>query len=123
MALLTEQKAAAKVQRVFEEATASRCQLWMTSVNLGEIWYSFSRRESEDAADFRVDRILQSGVQIASVDWALALRAARLKAKYAIAYADCFAAALAQQLRTKVVTGDPEFRRLEKEVKVLWVGD
>ena len=35
--------------------------------------------------------------------------AAKLKAKYTIAYADCFAAILASRLKALLVTGDPEF--------------
>jgi len=93
----------------------------MTTVNLGEVWYSVARRKSEEVADRELARLLELGVRVADVDWALTRRAARLKTKYRLAYADCFAAALAQQLRCKVVTGDPEFRQLEKEVKVQWL--
>ena len=35
--------------------------------------------------------------------------------------ADCFAAALAKQRKLEVYTGDPEFKAVEKEVKVVWV--
>ena len=93
----------------------------MTTVNLGEVWYSLARRESEEAAEAKVRKFLEMGVHVAGVDWALTRRAARLKTKYRLAYADCFAAALAQQLRCTVVTGDPEFRQFEQEVKVQWL--
>jgi predicted nucleic acid-binding protein len=93
----------------------------MTTVNIGEVWYSLARRESEQAAETKVQKFLDIGIRVADVDWALTRRAARLKTKYRLSYADCFAAALAQQLRCTVVTGDPEFRQLEKEVKVQWL--
>jgi hypothetical protein len=35
--------------------------------------------------------------------------------------ADCFAAALAQQKQAAVYTGDPEFKAVEDEVKVVWL--
>jgi hypothetical protein len=35
--------------------------------------------------------------------------------------ADAFAAALAKESRAELVTGDPEFRPLEKEIKVQWL--
>jgi len=38
-----------------------------------------------------------------------------------MSYADCFAAALARQRKAELVTGDKEFREVEKEVKILWV--
>jgi ribonuclease VapC len=47
--------------------------------------------------------------------------AARFKARFRIAYADCFAAALAKRHKATVLTGGPEFRQVEKEVKVLWL--
>ena len=121
MALLTAQDAGPAVEALLSRACASGRQLWMTTVNLGEVWYSLARRESEEAAEAKVRKFLEMGVHVAGVDWALTRRAARLKTKYRLAYADCFAAALAQQLRCTVVTGDPEFRQLEKEVKVQWL--
>ena len=56
-----------------------------------------------------------------NADKVLAVLAGRLKASHPISYADCFAAALAGQLNTKVVTGDPEFKKLENEVGVEWM--
>jgi predicted nucleic acid-binding protein len=35
--------------------------------------------------------------------------------------ADCFAAALARQKRADLYTGDPEFRSVEKDVKLVWL--
>lgn len=93
----------------------------MTTVNLGEVWYILARRKSEEVADRELAKLIEIGIRVADVDWELTRRAVRLKTKYRLAYADCFAAALAQQLRCKVVTGDPEFRQLEKEVKVQWL--
>src|SRR5438067_2295242 len=54
-------------------------------------------------------------------DWDLTKEAARLKSKYPVAYADCFAAALAKREGGRLVTGDPEFRRLDKEISVIWI--
>ena len=36
-----------------------------------------------------------------------------------IAYADCFAAALAQSMNAALVTGDPEFRKIKPDCNVL----
>ena len=35
--------------------------------------------------------------------------------------ADCFAAALAKREKTEIYTGDPEFKTLEREIKVVWL--
>jgi len=52
----------------------------------------------------------------------ITLEAARLKGKHAVAYADCFAAALGVQKKAKVVTGDPEFKKFGGTVSVEWIG-
>jgi predicted nucleic acid-binding protein len=47
--------------------------------------------------------------------------AALLKGRYPIAYADAFAAALAQKYRCPLVTGDPELRSIA-DLELDWIG-
>jgi predicted nucleic acid-binding protein len=49
------------------------------------------------------------------------LAAAGLKARHPVAYADCFAAALAIARKGRLVAGDPEFRRLGKDIPIEWL--
>ncbi|MFY9672974.1 MAG: PIN domain-containing protein [Terriglobales bacterium] len=53
---------------------------------------------------------------------ALADSAADFKARFKLSLADAFAAALAKERKVELVTGDPEFKALEKEIKVQWLG-
>jgi ribonuclease VapC len=68
-----------------------------------------------------VAELRKVGVRVEEIDWELARLAAGFKARYRLAYADCFAAALAKREGAEVLTGDPEFRQLEKEIKVRWL--
>jgi len=61
-------------------------------------------------------------ITIIDADNALTLQAAKLKALYPVAYADCFAAALGIMKKCKVLTGDPEFKKMTDAVKVEWIG-
>ena len=54
-------------------------------------------------------------------DLTLARQAALFKATHKMAYADCFAAALAKERKAELVTGNPQFKALEKEIKVQWL--
>ncbi len=54
-------------------------------------------------------------------DWKLTRKAAQFKAVKKIAYADCYAAALAEDLGATIVTGDPEFSQIEGEVSITWL--
>jgi predicted nucleic acid-binding protein len=51
----------------------------------------------------------------------LADAAADFKSRHKISLADAFAAALARERKTDLVTGDPEFKPLEKEIKIDWL--
>jgi predicted nucleic acid-binding protein len=51
----------------------------------------------------------------------LTLLAAHLKADHKMSYADCFAAALAIKKKCELVTGDEEFKHVEKQIKIHWI--
>ena len=54
-------------------------------------------------------------------DFELVLAAARIKAQFPVSYADCFALATAIRYEAPIVTGDPEFKRFERQVPIQWV--
>jgi len=54
-------------------------------------------------------------------DLSLAKQAAIYKATNKMSYADAFAAALAKIKNAELVTGDSEFKPLEKEIKIGWL--
>lgn len=63
----------------------------------------------------------QLPVSLIAPDRAQTMTAAGLKAQHPIAHADCFAAALAIARKARLVTGDPEFRLLEKDIHIDWL--
>jgi len=104
-----------------EKASSGECELFMSVVNLGEVAYTVEIGQGLQAAKEAVAAINQAAIEVVDVDRALALVAARLKATTRVGYADCFAAALAQSLDAAVLTGDPDFRRLEGAVAIEWL--
>ena len=50
----------------------------------------------------------------------LAEPAGELKVAKKMSLADCFAAALAKREKAELYTGDPEFKTVEREIKVAW---
>ncbi len=51
----------------------------------------------------------------------LTREAARVKATKRMAYADCFTVALARLKKSEIYTGDPEFKAVEKDIKVVFL--
>jgi len=62
--------------------------------------------------------LLALPIEVAPADHRLAELAGEIKATKKMSLADCFAAALAKQLKAELYTGDPEFREVEKDVKI-----
>ncbi len=78
---------------------------------------------SQQAAEEKAREIASLPIEIIGVsnDLALAKQAAILKATHNMSCAHCFAAALAKQRNAELVTGDPAFRAVEKEIKIGWL--
>jgi hypothetical protein len=89
--------------------------------NLGEVWYSLARGYSGKSAEGVVEEINALGIEAAPADWPPARKAARFKSMGAIAYADCFALALAKIRGVVVVTGDREFEQFGDQVPIHWI--
>ena len=121
MAHFEQEPGAERVERLLKAARAGKTALYLTAVNLGEIYYSVVRERGIGKADETLMMIEELPISIVDADKTLAVLAGKIKAAHPIAYADCFAAALANQLNTKVVTGDPEFKKLENEVGIEWL--
>ena len=121
MAFFLDEPGAGTVRDMLLEAQAGNGTLAMSVVNLGEIWYSIARAVSPETADQYIHRIHGMAIEIVDVDWQLTYQAAMYKRMGNIAYADCFAAAVARIRQAEVVTGDKEFKTLEAEIKFLWI--
>jgi ribonuclease VapC len=109
--------------RVHQLINDRASQHMMSVVNLGEVYYRVAKERDLEAADVTLAWIETLPVRLMDIDWPMAKSAALIKANYTLAYADCFAAALAQRLNARVVTGDPEFEQLERDgvIEVEWL--
>ena len=60
-------------------------------------------------------------IEFHPVTRSLADLAAAYKACHRLSLADAFAAALAKEKKAELVTGDKEFKALEKEIRIHWL--
>jgi ribonuclease VapC len=123
MAFLHDEPAAEEVETLLVKAAEEKHKLLLCVVNWGEIYYSIARTEGEAVAEQKAADLATLAIELVPVgdDLQLVREAARLKASRKMAYADCFAVALAKLRNVEVVTGDPEFKEVDGEVKVAWL--
>jgi len=109
------------VAQLLAEAEAGTARLFMSAINVGEVYYFLRKNHSEElATSWRESAgTLPATIEAPTVEkiWEAAL----LKGRYPIAYADAFAAALAQKHRCPLVTGDPELRSVA-DLELDWIG-
>jgi predicted nucleic acid-binding protein len=107
-----------KVRALFHQAEHNQARLLMSVVNLGEVFYVLLKHVDGPQA-WSYIQILQNTVTMIEADPPQALRAAEIKHKYKLGYADSFAATLAMTLQATLVSADPAFEALGKSIK--WI--
>ncbi|HTH46468.1 MAG TPA: PIN domain-containing protein [Candidatus Limnocylindria bacterium] len=121
LAYFREEPGGEHVKELFHSAASTDRPLHMTEVNYAEVSYIVRRKDGE-AAWAEAARILETlPIEFHPATRVLADLAAGFKARHRLSLADAFAAALAKEKKAELVTGDPEFKALEKEIKVNWL--
>ena len=121
LAFLFREKGHEKVLDLFEKAAQVDQSLFIAAPNWAEVRYIVERKaESARWSEVR-HKLLGLPLEVVPADQAVAELAGEIKATRKMSLADCFAAALAKQEKADLYTGDPEFRSVEKDVKVVWL--
>jgi predicted nucleic acid-binding protein len=120
MVLFNDEPGAEEVEKILLKAEKGNPRLLMSVVNWGEIYYSIMRGASQEIADSKSHEIAGMPVELVPVDvrdLELVRQVAIFKATKKMSYADCFAAALAKTQNAELMTGDSEFKVVERELK------
>jgi len=121
---LENEKFASRVERLLKQARKGKTLVYLHALHLGEVHYITLREQSQNMADLAYARIRSFPIRyIDIIDDELLRKAAWFKANYPISYADASAAALAIIHNSSLLTGDPEFKKLEKKesISIEWL--
>ena len=120
--LKNQEPAAGRVRKLLDGA--GKRKLVMSIVNLGEVYY-LTVKLRDPSYGMQVLEALRARVRIISASDELVMAAAGLKSRFAISYADAFAAATAIACDLPLMTGDAEFLAMagaEPDFRVEWIG-
>jgi len=119
--LFQKEKGYEKVVQLLEEIQKTGAVKYLNALNLGEIIYTTKK----DFGDQKKLEVLASierlNFRILPIPNELIFQAAEYKAEYSISYADCFALASAVEHKAVIVTGDPEFKKVEHLAEIHWI--
>ena len=121
LAYLKEEAGCEMVLNRIEEANEGKSRLFMSLLNLGEVLYIVERERGLFKAQEVLALIDELPIIMELADHELTLSAAHSKARYPLAYAACFAAALAQQKEAVLISGYPDFEKVAEVVELEWL--
>lgn len=110
--------AAEKVRHIISESIRLDLPMLMSAVNWGEVFYMEWRYHGEAKAREVETYLYRLPIAVIAADLERATRAATLKQKHNLGYADSFAAELAIERSAWLVTADPEFSKLGNALSV-----
>lgn len=114
-----EEPAASQVKQLLEEALSWQIELFVSIINLGEVFYRVGKVQGESEADQTLAQLRSLNLSVIPATDERVLAAATLKINHSMSYADAFAAALTTELDATLVTGDPELTALKDFFSIL----
>lgn len=123
LAFFKDEPAAVEVEKIINGAVTKNRKVFLSSVSWTEAISAIDRAGGSDVAKKTVADIAQLPIQVIGTDSDMKLcrAAAKLKSRHHISLGAAFAAALAQEKRADLVTGDPQFRPLATDVSIQWL--
>ena len=121
IAYFRDEPGAETMEDLLVSAGKKDAPLLMTDVNYAEVKYSIMKKDGAEAWAEAAKVLHGLPIDFHSTTREMADTAAHFKARFKLSLADAFAAALAKEKKADLVTGDPEFRQLEREIKIHWL--
>ena len=109
------------VKELLQKASKADKPVHMTEVNYAEAKYMILRKDGADAWAEAAKVLIALPIEFHPADRELADTAGDFKSRFSFSLADAFAAALAKKHKAELVTGDPEFKVVEKEINIHWL--
>jgi predicted nucleic acid-binding protein len=106
------------IEKLISRVEENEARLSISAINLGEVLYTLAKSIGLDRTKAYIQAVDQS-VETVSIDEEFALAAAIVKFQYKMGYADSIAALLAMRRQGTLVTADPGFAKLGRQLKVL----
>src|SRR5208282_4631911 len=120
-AFLQKKPGAYKVNELPKKAMHGRAKVLMSAVNYGEVYGKILREHGPEQALTAAHAVGPLPIEMLDVTPQRAFKAADVKAKYKLYYAESFAAALAIEHKAALVTSDTDFRKLGLGFPVVWL--
>ena len=117
-----EEPCANTIGNILELARNREIKIYMSIINLGEVYYIIQRRYDRKIAIDLIENVKEWPIEFVDISHSVIITSGDIKAKYPMSLADSYAAALTLRVRGILLTADKEFEPLENEIiKIKWL--
>ena len=120
-AYFADEPGGVKVKDLIVKARNNEIILFVSVINLGELFYMMCKKRNRARADEILGDVKKLPITIVSVTDEQVFKAAILKSNNSISFSDAFAASLSFEVKAPLVTGDPEFRNMNDKISLFWL--
>ena len=120
-AFLAGEPGGEKVKDLLQAAQKEKVKIYIHTINLLEIYYTTLQDVNKSTADEILVRIKDMPVEIVPFKVKDIPIIGEIKAHHKVSLADAFCIATAIEKNAIILTGDPEFKEVEKQVKIIWL--
>ena len=106
---------------ILKKTVDGGAETFMSVLNFGELYYITLREDGSAKAESCLKLLSQYPIEIVDIQKYLTLEAAKIKADGKMCYINAFTAALVKYKKAELVTGDKEFKALEKNTHITWI--
>ncbi len=121
LAYLENERGGGRVFAILEQAERGENQVFMSIINLGEVAYITEREQGLQRVQETLSMVQKLPLQIMPATQEIVFHAAHIKAFHRLSYADAFAVAAANLYGGILITGDPEFKSVQSEIRIEWL--
>jgi len=121
LAYLNNEHGVEVIGEVLEKGNRDEAKIFITAMDLAEIYHIVLKKEGRDKALKTILLIKNLPVECVGLDEPLLMLAGEIRMQFPLTLGDALVAAVAKTKKAKLITGDSDFKSLEKEIECVWI--
>lgn len=121
LAYLNNEDGVEVIGEMLEKGSRNEVKIFITAMDLAEIYHIVLKKEGRDKALKTILLIKNLPVECVGLDEPLLMLAGEIRVQFPLSLGDALVAAVAKTRKAKIITGDNDFKSLEKEIECVWI--
>ena len=121
LAYLNNEDGSTVIEEVLQKGQRQEAKVFLTAMDLAEIYHVILKEEGREKAIKVMVLIRNLPLERVGLDESLLMMAGEIRLQHPLTLGDALVAAVAKSMKAKIITGDRDFKKLEKELDIIWI--